>query len=102
MAHYQTEVVLNKGDDVDPVSPVDSTHVQPKGAPTSSYPGNNGLETGRGVEYTGPALHSEVLQEDAQTKGHWLAYIKTKQFWLVLILGQGAYHPTAPIEDAID
>jgi solute carrier family 35 protein F1/2 len=94
MAHYQPELVLNKGDDVGPDYPADATHVQPKDATSSSFPGNNGQVDGHGaIEYAGPTLHSEVLEEDAQTKGHWLAYIKTKQFWLVLVLGQGMYHP---------
>ncbi|KAF2015278.1 DUF914-domain-containing protein [Aaosphaeria arxii CBS 175.79] len=29
-----------------------------------------------------------VLEEDAQTKGKWFTYFKTKQFWIVLLLGQ--------------
>lgn len=41
-------------------------------------------------------LHSgaptnEVLERDAQTKGRWFQYVKTKQFWITLLLGQGMY-----------
>lgn len=33
--------------------------------------------------------NSEVLEQDAQTKGRWFQYVKTKQFWITLLLGQG-------------
>jgi len=32
-----------------------------------------------------------VLEEEAQSKGRWFQYVKTKQFWLVLLLGQGMW-----------
>jgi solute carrier family 35 protein F1/2 len=32
---------------------------------------------------------NEVLEQDAQTKGRWFQYVKTKQFWITLLLGQG-------------
>ncbi|KAF2819345.1 DUF914-domain-containing protein [Ophiobolus disseminans] len=31
---------------------------------------------------------NEVLEHDAQTKGRWFQYVKTKQFWITLLLGQ--------------
>lgn len=34
---------------------------------------------------------NEVLERDAQTKGRWFQYVKTKQFWVTLLLGQGVY-----------
>ena len=37
----------------------------------------------------GIAPENEVLERDAQTKGQWFQYLKTKQFWITLILGQG-------------
>lgn len=45
-------------------------------------------------ERTGTSLHpvetgNEVLERDAQSKGRWFQYLKTKQFWLTLLLGQG-------------
>jgi len=30
-----------------------------------------------------------MLEHDAQTKGRWFQYVKTKQFWITLLLGQG-------------
>ena len=38
-----------------------------------------------------PVMGNEVLEHDAQTKGRWFQYIKTKQFWITLLLGQGAF-----------
>src|SRR5690348_8205774 len=35
------------------------------------------------------ARGEEVLERDAATKGRWFAYVKTKQFWITLLLGQG-------------
>ncbi|KAI4652932.1 uncharacterized protein J4E78_007760 [Alternaria triticimaculans] len=34
------------------------------------------------------AAGNEVLERDAQTKGRWFQYLKTKQFWITLVLGQ--------------
>lgn len=88
MAHDEPQVVLNKGDDVGPINKDDTTFVQPKDATSLDYSGN-GQTSGHGVpEYVGHA-HNEVLEEEAQTKGRWFQYVKTKQFWLVLLLGQG-------------
>jgi hypothetical protein len=36
-----------------------------------------------------PVMGNEVLEHDAQTKGRWFQYVKTKQFWITLLLGQG-------------
>jgi hypothetical protein len=35
------------------------------------------------------AAGNEVLEHDAHTKGRWFQYVKTKQFWITLLLGQG-------------
>jgi len=40
---------------------------------------------------------NDVLEQDAQTKGQWFQYVKTKQFWITLILGQGK-HPNFFLE----
>lgn len=45
-------------------------------------------------EHVGSTLQAvgtgnEVLERDAQSKGRWFQYLKTKQFWLTLLLGQG-------------
>jgi hypothetical protein len=37
------------------------------------------------------ASGNAVLERDAQTKGRWFAYLKTKQFWITLLLGQGKH-----------
>lgn len=37
----------------------------------------------------GIATENEILERDAQTKGQWFQYLKTKQFWITLLLGQG-------------
>jgi solute carrier family 35 protein F1/2 len=38
---------------------------------------------------------NEVLERDAQTKGRWFQYVKTKQFWITLALGQGLCSPSS-------
>jgi solute carrier family 35 protein F1/2 len=35
---------------------------------------------------------SPVLANDAQSRGRWFQYIKTKQFWLTMLIGQGESH----------
>lgn len=39
----------------------------------------------------GHAPGNQVLESDAQTKGRWFQYVKTKQFWITLALGQGMF-----------
>jgi hypothetical protein len=46
------------------------------------------------------AHSTEVLEQDAQTKGRWFQYVKTKQFWITLLLGQGT-HTTSPPDNRI-
>jgi hypothetical protein len=38
-----------------------------------------------------------ILARDAQTKGRWFQYLKTKQFWITLVLGQGTL-PSISVE----
>lgn len=45
--------------------------------------------------HSGAGAH-EVLERDAQTKGQWFQYIKTKQFWVTLVLGQGTLQIVSP------
>jgi solute carrier family 35 protein F1/2 len=81
------QIVTDTRDDVGHAAELDTTHVYPKDASRDSYSGN-GLAGGHGnAEYVEP--HSEVLEEEAQSKGKWFSYLKTKQFWLVMALGQG-------------
>jgi hypothetical protein len=88
-SHFQEDFIANKGDDMDPVG---TTHVQPKGV-DASQPHSSGNELG-GSEMVdrASANGNPVLEEDAQTKGSWFAYLKTKQFWVALLLGQGTHH----------
>jgi solute carrier family 35 protein F1/2 len=44
--------------------------------------------TSENESHNGAPAHS-VLGHDAQTKGQWFQYVKTKQFWITLALGQG-------------
>jgi solute carrier family 35 protein F1/2 len=95
MVQPAQEIVANKGDDIGP-SHVSTTHVTPKGDSTLSSSGNGLHGTGE-PEYVGNGQHgtiqvSPVLEEEAQSKGRWFQYVKTKQFWLVLLLGQGMFN----------
>jgi hypothetical protein len=95
MAQNQAPEYYNKGDDVSPV--LETTHVQPKGALEIGGSSGNGRASGHGESQyvvTGP---NELMEEEAQSKGRWLSYVKTKQFWLVLLLGQGTSIFDSPI-----
>ncbi|KAF2126135.1 DUF914-domain-containing protein [Dothidotthia symphoricarpi CBS 119687] len=61
--------------DIGAVEPHASTTVHPKADSTHSQP-----------IYTSES--NAVLEHDAQTKGRWFQYVKTKQFWITLVLGQ--------------
>ena len=94
MVQHEQEFIANKGDDIGP-SHVGSTHVTPKGDSSLSSSGN-GLRGAGEPEFGGHGQHgaievSPVLEEEAQSKGRWFQYVKTKQFWLVLLLGQGMW-----------
>jgi solute carrier family 35 protein F1/2 len=94
MVQHEQEFITNKGDDIGP-SHVGSTHVTPKGDSSLSSSGN-GLRGAGEPEFGGHGQHgmidvSPVLEEEAQSKGRWFQYVKTKQFWLVLLLGQGMW-----------
>jgi solute carrier family 35 protein F1/2 len=84
------------------------SHIQPQPHPTAGVIPNksndmNGRYAPELVDNTGkstyvssenernevPVLGNEVLEHDAQTKGRWFQYLKTKQFWITLLLGQG-------------
>ncbi|KAH7065832.1 hypothetical protein BKA63DRAFT_427370 [Paraphoma chrysanthemicola] len=64
-------VVLNKGNDAG----VDKT-------------GTGAYVSSENEHAASPVMTNEVLERDAQTKGRWFAYLKTKQFWITLLLGQ--------------
>jgi hypothetical protein len=57
-------------------------------------------KTGAGIQVSSPNEHNaitpnETLNQVAESKGRWFQYVKTKQFWVTLLLGQGktSYHP---------
>ncbi|KZM22260.1 uncharacterized protein EKO05_0011332 [Ascochyta rabiei] len=82
---HSAEGFFGKGEDVHTAAdPVYTTTVHPKGleVPTSSE--NERIGTSLHAVETG----NEVLESDAQSKGRWFQYIKTKQFWLTMLLGQ--------------
>ncbi|KAF1964165.1 DUF914-domain-containing protein [Bimuria novae-zelandiae CBS 107.79] len=56
---------------------------QPKGAETTNPENGHGVPTLVTSHEVNP-----VLERDAQTKGTWTAYVKTKQFWIAMLLGQ--------------
>jgi hypothetical protein len=77
-------------------------HVLPQPYPTPGVIPNKGDDAGaqHSVDKTGAGTYvssenehsgSPVLNEEQtpQTKGPWFQYIKTKQFWITLLLGQG-------------
>ncbi|CAI6334736.1 unnamed protein product [Periconia digitata] len=77
------------------VSAIDAeTHiVQPKGSDAVTTTTAAASGNGHGVaQFVDGGSTTEggnaVLESDAQTKGQWFAYVKTKQFWLALLLGQ--------------
>lgn len=55
-----------------------TTTVLPKGADALAEP-------------VGMAESNNVLEHDASTKGQWFQYVRTKQFWITLVLGQGEF-----------
>jgi len=66
-------------------------------SPNNEYYGTheNVDKTGTGATVSSENEHhgvtargEEVLERDAATKGRWFAYVKTKQFWITLLLGQ--------------
>lgn len=56
---------------------------QPKGADTTNPENGHGVPTLVTSHEANP-----VLEQDAATKGSWTAYVKTKQFWIAMLLGQ--------------
>lgn len=71
-------VVPNKGDDMGQPEYVGKT------AAAAGIYASSGNESHGGA----PGHGNDVLEQDAQTKGRWFQYVKTKQFWITLIIGQ--------------
>jgi hypothetical protein len=87
MSHHQpgphptAGIIPNKGDDV-----VDFHAADKSGAGAYVSPENE--------HHGAPVLASE--EPVVQTKGQWFQYIKTKQFWITLLLGQGMFTISSP------
>ncbi|KAH7408546.1 hypothetical protein DE146DRAFT_378631 [Phaeosphaeria sp. MPI-PUGE-AT-0046c] len=80
------------------------SQIQPEQQPITGYyntkDANEGIhdgvdKTGAGIavssapEHAGsPGAGNEMLEQVAQEKGRWFQYVKTKQFWITLLLGQ--------------
>ncbi|KAF2638496.1 DUF914-domain-containing protein [Massarina eburnea CBS 473.64] len=80
-----TEEFTPKGDS-EHIGPMgNTTTVQPKGADAVVSRGSS--ENGHGVpQFVDEA--NPVLEAQASSKGRWFAYVKTKQFWIAMLLGQ--------------
>lgn len=77
--HPASEVVTpNKSDDHGAPRSVDKTGAGYY-APSENESHNGGVAGG-----------NAILERDAQTKQRWFQYLKTKQFWITLAIGQGA------------
>jgi solute carrier family 35 protein F1/2 len=81
---HSADGFFGKGEDIH-AGPIVTQSVHPKDSEVAGSSEN---------ERTGAPLHTvgtgnEVLERDAQSKGRWFQYLKTKQFWLTLLLGQG-------------
>ncbi|KAJ4369290.1 hypothetical protein N0V86_009121 [Didymella sp. IMI 355093] len=80
---HSADGFFGKGEDIH-AGPVVTQTVHPK---------DSGVTGSSENESTGVPLHAvgtgnEVLERDAQSKGRWFQYLRTKQFWLTLLLGQ--------------
>jgi len=55
-------------------------------------------KTGAGIQVThsGHEAPNPTLEAVAESKGRWFQYVKTKQFWITLLLGQGTSTSTSP------
>lgn len=81
---HAAEGFFGKGEDIH-TGPVVTQIVHPKGSEGTTSSENERVGTPLHAEGTG----NEVLEDDAQSKGRWFQYLKTKQFWLTMLLGQG-------------
>lgn len=72
------------------------SHIQPQPhaaagvyAPEVDKAGAGTYVSSENEQAVSPVTGNDVLEQDAQTKGRWFQYVKTKQFWITLLLGQG-------------
>ncbi|PSN74143.1 DUF914-domain-containing protein [Corynespora cassiicola Philippines] len=92
------EFFADKGDDIGNTTSVEATHaVRPKGSSGSDRArdagGSSTSTTGHGAPEltTAPTNASGVnptLEHEAESKGRWFQYVRTRQFWITMLLGQ--------------
>lgn len=88
---HAAEGFFGKGEDIHTTAEqVHTTSIHPKGLQVSTSSENE--RTSEPLNAVGPG--SEVLENDAQSKGRWFQYLQTKQFWLTMLLGQGTFSVT--------
>jgi len=82
--------VLDKGADIGPVEQVDTIPVRPKGSSVSDSSSGNGLAgQAHGVpELVGGSGEGNATTTEEKSKRRWFNYLKTRDFWIVLLLGQ--------------
>ncbi|PVI05033.1 DUF914-domain-containing protein [Periconia macrospinosa] len=104
---YNKSAEANGGGAVNSIGDAETHVVQPKGGDDTSASaaagaragghgvaqlvdgdGNGDAGAGAGAGAGSAAGGNEVLETNARTKGQWFAYVKTKQFWVALVLGQ--------------
>ena len=88
-SHSAPEVAKHDAPQVTPDRGGDTEVIHPKGTSDAG----SGNERGHGVpELVGDgAAQTTVADLEGKSKGKWFAYVKTKEFWLVLLLGQGMH-----------
>lgn len=96
MAQQSYQEAFGKTHDANDIgmTPTDGIAHAPKGVDAAAQ------EDGTGVPTLVPShSHSHeaspVLQRDAATQGSWMAYVKTKQFWIAMVLGQSPSPPSS-------
>ncbi len=60
----------------------------------ASNKGNDTYVSSENVSHNGgvgDGIGNPVLEHDAQTKGKWFQFLKTKQFFIILVLGQSKF-----------
>jgi hypothetical protein len=89
------------------------SQIQPQPHPTAGIIPNKGEDyhtldkTGAGTyvssenEHNGSPVLANEPEEVVQIKRQWFQYIKTKQFWITLLLGQGMYTFQRLIENVL-
>jgi hypothetical protein len=98
-SHPEASVAATEGDHIYHYAPGKGPQLDPTAGIVAENqhsgvyaPDKTGTETyvSSEPEPNGASAHgNEVLEHDTQTKGRWFQYIKTKQFWITLALGQG-------------